>query len=411
LGTGTAAESADAFRKLPPGVFLTKRVDVQSEDREAIGRKLGGRIAELTNAYLRVQGSSIQVNVITAENDSAAEAIHGALAKIKKPPFCLRRGRDVIEYVGQGIDEALARKTSYELGFVPKPARVRWKIEAELATIDRADYMACNPLFNQFLAAAQLTSETGTPEAISSLTRRFQFGRALMLRNPELTTLAGAPAKYQFQSKVLRTEASGSTIRYEFEQQSLPVRHGVPYATATLEVPVGDGGLLQSITKPGSELTSATAHWPVDDPGIRKLAQTITQGKTGADARAKAILEWLTPGRNLKYSGEAGSRWGTLKVLQQHLGHCWDFADCFVTLARAAGVPSREVAGWLYATSGHVWAEYYRDGKGWQQVDPTGGGELPCGIYHIAYFTTEDGEMPIVYLSMPRIEMIGEGEQ
>ena len=86
------------------------------------------------------------------------------------------------------------------------------------------------------------------------------------------------------------------------------------------------------------------------------------------------------------------------------------FSDCFVTLARAAGVPSRQVAGWLYGSSGHVWAEFYREGKGegkgWQQVDPTGGGKLRCGIYHIAYFTSEDGEMPILYLSMPRIETV-----
>jgi hypothetical protein len=92
--------------------------------------------------------------------------------------------------------------------------------------------------------------------------------------------------------------------------------------------------------------------------------------------------------------------------LDQKFGHCWDFSDCFVTLARAAGVPSRQVAGWLYAASGHVWAEFYREGQGWQQVDPTGGGKLPCGIYHIPYFTTEDGEMPVLYVAMPLIEAL-----
>ena len=108
----------------------------------------------------------------------------------------------------------------------------------------------------------------------------------------------------------------------------------------------------------------------------------------------------------MKYSGQTGSRRGTLKVMEQKFGHCWDFSDCFVTLARAAGVPSRQVAGWFYGSSGHVWAEYYREGEGWQQVDPTGGGKLRCGIYHIPYFTSEDGEMPIVYISMPRIEVV-----
>jgi transglutaminase-like putative cysteine protease len=136
------------------------------------------------------------------------------------------------------------------------------------------------------------------------------------------------------------------------------------------------------------------------------LAEQITRGESGNDGKAAAILRWLAPGKNLTYSGEMGTRWGVAKVLEQKFGRCWDFSDCFVTLCRAVGVPCRQVAGWLYASSGHVWAEYYREGKGWQQVDPTGGGELPCGIYHIAYFTSDDGEMPVVYLSMPKVEGI-----
>jgi len=51
-------------------------------------------------------------------------------------------------------------------------------------------------------------------------------------------------------------------------------------------------------------------------------------------------------------------------------------------------------------------AEFYRQGRGRQQVDPTGGGALRCGIYHIPYFTSEDGEMPILYVSMPKIEAV-----
>ena len=147
---------------------------------------------------------------------------------------------------------------------------------------------------------------------------------------------------------------------------------------------------------PPKNLTAATPYWPADDPKVISLARQITDGKTTNGAKALAILEWLTPGQNVKYSGQTGSRWGTAKVLEQKFGRCWDFSDCFVTLARAAGVPSRQVAGWLYCSDGHVWAEFYREGKGWQQVDPTGGGKLRCGIYHIPYFTSEDGEMPIL---------------
>ena len=44
-----------------------------------------------------------------------------------------------------------------------------------------------------------------------------------------------------------------------------------------------------------------------------------------------------------------------------------------------------------------------------QQVDPTGGGTLRCGIYHIPWFTTEDGEMPILYTAMPRVDIVEHG--
>ena len=33
-------------------------------------------------------------------------------------------------------------------------------------------------------------------------------------------------------------------------------------------------------------------------------------------------------------------------------------------------------------------------------------GDIRCGIYHMPYFATEDGAMPILYVSMPKIEII-----
>ena len=85
--------------------------------------------------------------------------------------------------------------------------------------------------------------------------------------------------------------------------------------------------------------------------------------------------------------------------------HSW-LSRFAVTLARAAGVPTRQVGGWLYGASGHIWAEVLVEGTGWQQVDPTGGGELTCGTSYIPYFVTEDGHMPILYAQMPTIELV-----
>jgi hypothetical protein len=391
---------------LPGGVFLQKKVELQAQDREMIGQKLGGKVQGVTQVFLRVQGRPIQVNVITAADEMGAAAIHASLLKIKPALYCSRRGKDVFEYVGREIDDALARKTSYELGLIPKPKRVNYRIEAEVALVDEADYMACNPLFNEFLNAGPPTNGAATqpPGAIQSLAARFKFGRTLLLRQSALTTVDGSAARYSFQSATSGTEGKAGGTRFEFSEP-LPARYGVPFVAVSLVMPVGDTGVTKSAEDLSPSLTKETAHWPVNNDKIKALAETITRGKIGNEAKANAIIEWLAPGRNIKYTGETGSRWGTLKILEQRFGHCWDFSDCFVTLSRAAGVPARQVAGWLYASSGHVWAEYYRPGVGWQQVDPTGAGVLQCGIYHIAYFTSEDGEMPIVYLSMPKIEI------
>lgn len=386
--------------KLPPGVFVDSSTEVPAAQTKAIGQKLGGNIQRLTNSVVRVHGRPIQVNVITAVDEENAKTIHAALSKIKSLPFCLRKERLVIEYVGKDLDEAITTKTSYELGIQEKPTRMQYRVIVELATVEKPDYMACNPLFNQFLALRNGTNLQAVQQ-IRELSKRFTFGHNLTLRNPKLD---GGSTTHSLQPTPNDSKELGAGLAYSFG--GLPNRQGVPFVTVTIDVAVDRTGFREGAKTPSEQLTAATTFWPSNDPKIMALARTITADKTTNDEKAMAILAWLSPGQNLKYSGQTGSRWGTLKVLEQQFGHCWDFSDCFVTLARAAGVPSRQVAGWLYGSSGHVWAEYYREGNGWQQVDSTGGGKLPCGIYHIPYFTTEDGEMPILYVAMPRIDMV-----
>ncbi len=67
---------------------------------------------------------------------------------------------------------------------------------------------------------------------------------------------------------------------------------------------------------------------------------------------------------------------------------CMEFTDLFITIARAAGIPAREVTGYAYTQNSrlrplslalnqadilHAWPEYWDDEKGWVQVDPTWG--------------------------------------
>ncbi len=392
------------LRNLPPGITVASSAEVDARNRDAIGQKLGGKIERLTNSTIRVHGRPIQVNVIVAADDGSADALLAALNRIKQPPFVVRKGREIVEYVAN--DEALARKTTWELGIEPKPKSVRYRVTAELATIEKPDDMAANPLFQACVEQNQRATPANAAK-IAELSEKFAFGKSLALRNSPQeseTTVNIEPSP----SKI---REAGSIKVYEFG--NLPTRHRIPFVKAVIETTVaGEQETRRStqtefaIRPPAPSLLAATPRWPADDPKIRELAASITAGKTDDQAKVAAILAWLKPGRNVKYEGQTGSRWGTLKALDQKFGHCWDFSDLFVTLARASGIPARQVAGWLYGTSGHVWAEWYDFGRGWVQVDPTGGGLLPCGIYHIPYFTSEDGEMPIVYLSMPKVEII-----
>lgn len=67
---------------------------------------------------------------------------------------------------------------------------------------------------------------------------------------------------------------------------------------------------------------------------------------------------------------------------------CMEFTDLFIAIARAAGIPSREVTGYAYTQNErlrplslalyvgdilHAWPEYWDNEKGWVQIDPTWG--------------------------------------
>ena len=70
------------------------------------------------------------------------------------------------------------------------------------------------------------------------------------------------------------------------------------------------------------------------------------------------------------------SEYPVVRLLQEPKGDATEHARLFVALARAVGLPAREVRGLVYlgdeemAFGGHAWAEVALDGR-WQPVDPT----------------------------------------
>ncbi len=394
------------FEKLPPHWAVVESFLAPSEQTAAIQTKLGARIATLSNTVLSVHGQRIQVNIIDCPTENDATKIYDVISGMKEhPAFCIRRGTRVVEFVGDSIQ--LAIKATYELGFTPKPTGIRFRVTAELVPIDECDYMSFNELFNLFLRVRNSPGDEQAKSRIRELSKLFRFGEHIELR---MSTVQDARPTYHFEPAPAsaHTAAHGETVTYIFGDTHDSL--GVPYVSFVAEIQTRDDGMTATTREEDPKLIAATDFWPVDDPDIVALAGEITKGHQSTEARAEAILKWLSPGKNIQFGGPVtGSRWGVKKVLQQGYGHCWDFSDCFVTLCRASGVPSRQVGGWLYGSSGHIWAEILLPDQGWRQVDPTGGAAMNCGIYYIPYFTSEDGNMPILYTSMPEVEILSEG--
>ena len=114
------------------------------------------------------------------------------------------------------------------------------------------------------------------------------------------------------------------------------------------------------------------------------------------------ILAWLRS--RLRYGGPVGSRQGPVKALAAGQGRCWDYTDVFVTLCRQAGIPARQVAGWLAGTSGHIWAQVWL-GSAWFDVDPTCTW-LGVSEDYIPLALSEDGSMEFAYWGPPKIARI-----
>lgn len=89
---------------------------------------------------------------------------------------------------------------------------------------------------------------------------------------------------------------------------------------------------------------------------------------------ARHIQQWVAG--SLQYSGFSGVERGALYALEQRRGDCTEFSDLFVALARAAGIPARQVGGYVVSDNltlnpadFHDWAEFRHDGI-WEVADP-----------------------------------------
>jgi hypothetical protein len=110
-----------------------------------------------------------------------------------------------------------------------------------------------------------------------------------------------------------------------------------------------------------------------DHEAIRDQAKAIVGDEKDPLKAAKKLEAWVYKTIRKSYSDNADT---ALQVLDHKAGDCTEHALLFVALARALGIPAREVGGVAYVSEPkplfgwHAWAEIH-DGHQWVSIDPT----------------------------------------
>jgi transglutaminase-like putative cysteine protease len=131
-----------------------------------------------------------------------------------------------------------------------------------------------------------------------------------------------------------------------------------------------------------------TEHIPTDGI-VRDTAVKVTEGARGDVEKARAIYEWIVD-NTFRDPKTRGCGIGDIKAMLESGnlgGKCADLSALFVGLARAVGIPARDVYGirvvpsqWGYKSLGagssditraqHCRAEFHTAALGWVPVDP-----------------------------------------
>ena len=379
--------------RLPEGWILERETTLDPAGIGTLEARLGVHLADVRYQFLDVRGFKVQANLLTAASDIEAESLAKVLAAGDRADFVARRDAAVVEFAK--VNLLMAKACRHVMGLAPEP-EATWRASFRVACVKTLDYMEASQVFNLCLATDRDPADGKAEDEIRSLIADWVLCDSLRLRAPG----PGFDAKYSFVPAPIEIREEGTTTLYRFKD--LPVAHGLPYVrvTATIRIPERfepiDGACGANMPAP---------RWAIEDVDGRALVARLVEGRTTERERLLAVFDYVV--RHIDFSGPVtGSRYGVARVLAQGYGHCWDKSDVFIALCRAAGLRVRQTAGWVPAmNAGHVWAEVYLKDKGWLPVDTTCSW-LGVSIDYVPWFLSDDGEMPIVYLKLPRLERI-----
>jgi transglutaminase-like putative cysteine protease len=145
--------------------------------------------------------------------------------------------------------------------------------------------------------------------------------------------------------------------------QEVPAASGVSAFAASTDAPAA----LQPYLK-------STAYVPADAPEFVVLAMTITGGETDTAKAARKIAAYVH--QTITYDAGIAALRTARDIRRDPRGVCRDYTTLFATLARAAGIPTRQCVGVAYGDGKfmyHAWPEVWIGGENWVALEPTWG--------------------------------------
>jgi hypothetical protein len=149
------------------------------------------------------------------------------------------------------------------------------------------------------------------------------------------------------------------------------------------------------------------AYLQSEDPALVATAREVVAGESDLFRAALALERWVAESMSFDLGVVLAP---SVEVFQNRRGTCTEYAVLLATLARAAGIPSRVVMGFVYVGGifgGHAWVEVLA-GEDWLPIDAAVVADGPADAARFAFQRTSFEEGPGPLNLGPAVQMFGQ---
>ncbi|NMB69681.1 transglutaminase domain-containing protein [candidate division WWE3 bacterium] len=170
------------------------------------------------------------------------------------------------------------------------------------------------------------------------------------------------------------------------------------------QIEPSNGGIFRDIPSKLKIYTQESKYWDINSESIKSLVTNLKDENLTVAQNALKIYDYILENYHYDFSIQEKKgldRKGAEKaLLDKNSWGCMEFTDLFITVARAMGIPARQLNGYALTKDEenkplsvilnggdrlHAWPEFYDPAFGWVQIDPTWG-----STSGIDYFTKLD---------------------